>query len=153
MNKEKTDFIRVGFNGLASSLDPASKGKWGVMNAQQMIEHLAEYVRIASGKETVKALLTPEQIIKAHAFMMSEKPFRENTPNKLMSDVPPTWRNSSMELALAELANEIADFFSIYEKDPGLLVQNPFFGVLSYNEQVHLLHKHFAHHARQFGLV
>ena len=85
--------------------------------------------------------------------MMSERPFRENTPNQLLPDVPPQARHSSMKDAVAELQSEIDDFFDVYASQPQLRNVSPFFGNLNFEEQVHLLHKHAMHHARQFGLV
>src|ERR1051325_2430283 len=121
----KEKFLKEEFAKLLSTLDPSAKGKWGVMNAQQMVEHMSDYVRIASGKEKHELSLTPEQSQKAYAFMMTDKPFRENTPNHLMPEVPPAWRNSSMRSAIGELENEINDFFSTYKNAPGLKLMNP----------------------------
>ena len=85
--------------------------------------------------------------------MMSDKPFKENTPNQLLPDVPAPFKHVSMKDAIAELQKEIDHFFSVYEKNSELRNINPFFGNLNFEEQVQLLHKHATHHAKQFGLV
>jgi hypothetical protein len=85
--------------------------------------------------------------------MMSDKPFKENTPNQLLPDVPVPFKHVSMKDAIAELQKEIDHFFSVYENNSGLRNINPFFGNLNFEEQVQLLHKHATHHAKQFGLV
>jgi hypothetical protein len=153
MNEQKRNFIEKELAPGLRTLHPSAKGVFGVMNAQQMVEHLSDYVRIASGKVPVKALYDDEVTKKMYAFMMSEKPFRDNTPNQLLPDVPPAWRNPSMDAAVDELEKEIADFFKVYAASPGLRVQSPFFGQLNAEEQVQLLHKHAVHHCRQFGLL
>jgi hypothetical protein len=150
---EKRQFLEKEFTPLLARLAAGQAGQWGRMQAQQMVEHMIEYVRIASGKEVVTPVLTPEQTAKAHAFMMSDKPFRENTPNQLMPDSPLPCRLPGMPEALAALQEEIDDFFRIYSATPGLRHTSPFFGVLGFDEQLHLLHKHATHHARQFGLL
>lgn len=150
---DKAAFLKTDFVPLLTGLSPVQQGKWGKMNAQQMVEHLGEYLRIANGKHKVQPVNSPEITQKSYTFMMSDRPFRENTPNQLLPDVPPDVKHASMKEALAELQMEIDDFFKVYEQNPGLRITSPFFGELNFEEQVHLLHKHAMHHARQFGLV
>jgi hypothetical protein len=150
---DKKKFIKEDFTKFVSSLQPEAKGKWGKMNAQQMVEHMSDYMRIANGKTKVQGVLTPEQTHKSYSFMMSEKSFRENTPNQLLPDVPPPFRNASMADAIKELQNEIDHFFVVFSGNEAMRFTSPFFGDLNFEEQVQLLHKHATHHARQFGLV
>jgi len=155
-NKEliaKKDFLKSDLTRMLATLQPDQKGLWGKMNAQQMVEHLSEYIRIANGKMSVDAQYPEDITQRTYTFMMSEKPFRENTPNKLLPDEPPPVRNESMSAAIAELQKEIDYFFEIYTRNPGMRKMSPFFGNLNFEEQLHLLHKHTLHHARQFGLV
>lgn len=141
------------FPGLLNGLDPAAKGKWGKMNAQQMVEHLSDAFRTGSGRVPAVPVLTEEQTQKAHAFLMSEKPFRENTANPLLGPDPVAVKSHTMADAIAELQREIDFFFQSFEGDPNRRVINPFYGNLNFEEQVRLLHKHVSHHAKQFGLL
>lgn len=134
-------------------LDPEAKGKWGKMNAQQMVEHMSYSFRLGSGRHPEKPAYNPEITQKSYNFMMTDKPFRENTPNQLLPDVPPAVKHQNMDEALAELQSEIDYFFKVYSDNPGMRIINPFFGNLNFEEQVQLLHKHATHHARQFGLI
>jgi hypothetical protein len=149
----KKDFLKSDLTRMLSGLQPGQMGLWGKMNAQQMVEHLSEYIRIASGKINVDAQYPEDITQRSYSFMMSEKPFRENTPNKLLPDVPAPAKQESMQAAIAELQKEIDDFFEFYKRNPGMRKQSPFFGMLNFEEQVHLLHKHAVHHAMQFGLL
>jgi len=150
---DKKKFLQTEFIQLLEQLLPEQRGNWGKMNAQQMVEHMSEYLRIANGKKKMQPVLDEAITQKMYAFMISEKPFRENTPNQLLPEVPLPVKKSSMKEALEELQNEINDFFEVYTNNPDLRNMSPFFGNLNFEEQVHLLHKHAMHHARQFGLV
>jgi|688.fasta_scaffold18777_4 hypothetical protein len=148
---EKVDFLRTGFIGFCKTLSDDQKGKWGKMNAQQMVEHFSASVRIATKKETFPLQTPLEKIPAVQHFINSDKEFRENTPNNLLSDTPSEWKHPSMEAAIDELSMEINEFFTYFETKPGQIVQNPFFGDLDFSMWVQLLSKHALHHAKQFG--
>ena len=152
-NKEKLNWLILIFPELLEKLQPTDSGNWGKMNALQMVEHLSASVRQASGKE-VKVLLTPaDHLQRMRTFMLSEKPFKENTRNIEMPEDPAPAINSSMQDAIVELKLELADFLAFNQSNPQQKLMNPFFGVLDFEEWVHLLHKHAMHHARQFALI
>ena len=85
--------------------------------------------------------------------MLSEKPFKENTANPLLPEVPAPVINISTEEAINELQKEINYFFSVFEKNNLQITRSPFFGDLNFEENVHLLFKHASHHLRQFGVT
>lgn len=149
---DKKKFIKEDFIKLLSSLQSEQKGKWGKMNAQQMVEHMSYSFRVASGRHPEKLVYNSEITQKGYNFIMTEKPFRENTPNQLLPDEPDVMKNKNMIDAIAELQTEIDYFFKVYLVNSELRTINPFFGNLNFEEQVQLLHKHATHHARQFGL-
>lgn len=153
MNQEKADFLQQRLPALLRTIPSDRTPSWGRMTAQQMVEHLSEAFRIASGKIVFAEILTPQgQIEKMQAFLRSDKPFRENTPNALLPEVPPPVRNTDMGSAIAELETEIAYFFAVFRKNGLQLTRNPFFGDLNGSDNVDLLHKHAVHHLRQFGV-
>lgn len=150
---DKKKFLKEDFTKLLASLKSDAKGKWGKMNAQQMVEHMSDAFRTGSGRTPASPVLTAEQTQKAYAFLMSEKPFRENTANPLLGPEPVAVKSAVMSTAIAELQSEIDFFLQSFEGQDGRRVVNPFYGNLNFEEQVRLLHKHAMHHARQFGLV
>lgn len=153
MIQEKAEFLKSRFIPLLKQIPTDRQPSWGKMTLQQMIEHFSDSVRIASGKTVVQDIITPEeQLDKIRAFLMSEKPFRENTPNSLMPVVPAPVRNVSMNDAVNELQKQLNFFFSVFEKNNLQVTRNPFFGDLNYEQNVHLLHKHALHHLKQFGI-
>ena len=83
---------------------------------------------------------------------MSDKPFRENTPNPLMPEVPAPVRNVSIDNATAELKKELNYFFDVFEKNNLQVTRNPFFGDLNFEQNIQLLNKHAVHHLKQFSI-
>lgn len=153
MNTEKLEFLSVTFPDLVAQLDANAKGAWGVMNAQQMVEHMSYSIRIANGRLPMELVTPAENLEKVKGFMMSDKPFRENTKNSMLPDTALPVTQLNMQHAVEELKNEIQFFLEVFQKEPEKIITNPFFGDLKYLEWLHLLHKHATHHARQFGLL
>ena len=58
-----------------------------------------------------------------------------------------------MQTAIKELQDEIAAWINVFETKEKTTTTNPFAGEFTFDEWIHLLHKHAMHHARQFGLV
>jgi len=152
-NAEKAEFLKRRFIPLLKQLPSDTSPQWGKMTLQQMIEHFSDSVRIASGKTVhTDVIFPPEQLQKVRDFVLSEKPFRENTVNPLMPEVPAPVVNPSAEEAINELQKEITFFFSVFEKNDLQVTRSPFYGDLNYEENVHLLYKHALHHLKQFGV-
>ena len=149
--QSKADFLRLEYTHKLKQLDPDTKPLWGKMNVRQMIEHMGDYVRIANGKDTVRLITAEENLSRMQAFLESEKPFRENTPNPMLPDTPPAPK-MEVEKAIERLQQELDDFFEICGKEPAKKIMNPFFGELDFEHNVQLLHKHGTHHLRQFGV-
>ena len=153
MNADKEQFLKKSFVLLLQQIPSDTKPVWGKMSLQQMIEHFTDAVRTASGKLVTKKLLTREEDLpKMQAFVKSDKPFRENTPNPLMPEVPAPVRNASIAAATTELQGELDYFFDVFNANRQMYTTNPFFGDLDYDMNVQLLYKHAVHHLRQFGV-
>jgi hypothetical protein len=151
--EEKAQFLRRRFVPLLEGLPSETKPSWGKMTVQQMIEHVADFMRIASGKAVFTKIVTPpERIDKLRSFLESDKPFRENTRNPLLPEVPAPVRNPSKEEAVKELKEEVDDFFTLFEKNRLQVTRNPIFGDLNYEQNIQLLYKHALHHLKQFGI-
>ena len=154
MSIEKENFLRTRFVSCLQQIHPATTSRWGKMNVQQMVEHFAaDALRCASGRLKIDTILTPaENLDRMREFMMSEKPFKENTKNPLMSEEPLDARHTTLQAAIGELQEELIAFFEAFEKNPQLVTRNPFFGDLNFEQNVQLLYKHALHHLRQFGV-
>jgi hypothetical protein len=154
MSFEKENFMRTKLVSYLQRLDPATQPGWGKMNVQQMIEHYAgDAVRNASGRLKMDTIITPPaNLERMREFMMSNKPFKENTRNPLMGEEPAPLRYKTVQGAIGALQQELIYFFEAFEKNPGLVTRNPFFGDLNFEQNVQLLYKHALHHLRQFGV-
>lgn len=154
MSLEKENFLRTKLVTYLQRLDPAAPPRWGKMSVQQMIEHYAgDAVRNASGRLKTETILTsPEHLDRMREFMMSDKPFKENTHNPLMGEEPSSLRYKTVQAAIGALQQELIYFFEAYEKNPAQIIRNPFFGDLNFEQNVQLLYKHALHHLRQFGV-
>jgi hypothetical protein len=148
----KKNWLKSEYTKRLAELKPDAERLWGKMNVQQMIEHMSDYVRIASGRTPMEVITAEADLPRMQGFLMSEKPFRENTPNSLMPDTPAATKHSMQEAAIEELQGEIDYFFNTFNNDKELKIANPFFGYLSFDMQVQLLHKHAWHHLKQFGI-
>lgn len=152
LNMDKTLFLSKELIKHIQSISPETKAIFGKMNLHQMIEHLSFSFQQAIGMHPLPAANNEETTAKMYQFLLSDKPFRDNTPNQYMSDTPSPALTESIEIAIENLKKDIENFFSFYEKNNTQIVVNPFFGNLSFQDWVQLLHKHTKHHLRQFGI-
>ncbi|MDQ3141273.1 MAG: hypothetical protein M3Q56_03390 [Bacteroidota bacterium] len=150
---KKSEFLRNELMNHLRSIPYDTQASWGKMNVHQMIEHLSDSLRIANGKDIHTAIFTQdERIEKYRAFIFSDTPFKENTKNILLPEIPLPIRHQDVKDSLTELENEIQDFFTTFEKNPEQTFRNPFFGDLNYEQWSALFYKHAIHHFKQFGI-
>jgi hypothetical protein len=150
----KLAFLKQDLLPLLRSLQPAQKALWGKMDAQQMVEHLRDALKVANGKIALPLVTTDtERLEKMRAFIMTDIPFKENTRSAVMPEAPRPHKYASLAAAVDKLAPELLDLFSVYEAAPGKVVMNPVFGELNYEQQISLLYKHAVHHLKQFGVM
>jgi len=152
MNFERENFIRTKLVPLLQKLGTGTTPVWGKMNVQQMIEHFTDVMMVASGKINLPIVTPTERLPKLQEFMMSDKPFKENTKSPVLGDEPAPLRKHTKEAAIGKLQEEIIYFFEAFEKDPAMKTINPVFGELDFEMNIQLLYKHALHHLRQFGI-
>lgn len=155
MLNEKKFFINDILFEKLNKLQPDAAGKWGRMNGQQMVEHLAFIFGASAGKVKTTLLIPEEFLPKAIAFLWSEKEFRENTkaPEGLIPEAPQPLKNENMQAAIEELKLEVDYFFEYFTKQPDIKVLHPSFGELDFEGWLQLHKKHITHHLKQFGLL
>ena len=153
MDTAKAHFLKKDFIPLLKSIAPDTAPHWGKLSLQQMIEHFADAVRIAASTASDVTIVTPEEHLpKMQAFIMSEKPFRENTRNPLLPETPSPVRHASVAEALNDLQAALDAFFETFYTNENRTTCNPIFGELNFDHNIQLLHKHAVHHLRQFGV-
>ncbi|MGL6267593.1 MAG: hypothetical protein ACRC2O_06685 [Chitinophagaceae bacterium] len=152
MNEEKLLFLKKELIPLLQKIEPETNPLWGKMSLQQMIEHFSGAIKVATGTLRLPGTTEPADNGKYYSFLMSDKPFKENTSNPLLSEEPYALRNHTLQASISELQGNLLAFFQIFDNEEGKKVLNPIFGYLNYEEQVQLLYKHALHHLKQFGV-
>ena len=150
---DKLNFLKIEFPKLLKTLSPDAKGNWGVLNGIQMVEHMTYSVHFATRSQGTKLMTPTDKVDGAKSFAMSDKEFKPNTKNTMMSEVPEPAKNATMQEAISEFENEVSAFINYFENNKGTTLTNPFFGELNFEEWTQLLSKHAKHHCKQFGLL
>lgn len=155
MDEQKLNFITKECMPLFKNIFADTAGKWGKMNAQQMVEHVAAFFYVSTEKIKFDLVTTVEHLPKYKEFLLSDKQFRENTkaPGSVIGEDPLPLRYATMEEALEKLGESIAYFENYFKDDADKKTMHPVFGELNYEEWVLLHYKHVTHHLRQFGLL
>jgi len=133
------------------SLSQPANANWGKMNFNQMLEHLIEACKNASGDIVFDTFHTPEERLPAmQAFLMTDKLFKPETKNAMMGEEPAPLKNDNSNALLDELQSQINRFYERFQQDENLVVRNPIFGDLNEELWTRLLYKHCIHHLHQF---
>lgn len=149
---DKLQYLQTEYIQQLEALDINTAPLFGKMNVHQMIEHMSYAFRQASGLVPLAPLNDEATTQKMYSFMMSDKPFRDNTPNPYLPDEPEAPTYPSKAESIAALQQVIAHFKATFETESDKRILNPFFGNLNFDEWTHLLHKHAQHHLRQFNV-
>jgi len=150
---DKAAFLKGELDLLYKGLAAESKGNWGKMSAQHMIEHVSDFFNVSTEKIKFQLVTPEEHLPKYKEFLFSDKEFRENTkaPATVLGEEPLPLRSESLEKAVEYLKKSVNDFFTFFEKDSMKKTTHPVFGPLNFEEWVLLHYKHVNHHLRQFA--
>ena len=152
MSLGKENFLRTKFVPLLQRMNPSTPALWGKMNLQQMIEHFADVMMVASGKIKIQTVTPADKLLSFKEFLLSEKPFKQNTKSPVLPTDPPPLRRHTTQAAIGKLQEELIAFFETFDKNPEMKTVNPVFGELDFAENIQLLYKHALHHLNQFGV-
>ncbi len=155
MDQEKLDFLTRDYIPKFKDLPAAAAGKWGRMNAQQMVEHVRLFFLVSIERIKFDLAVPEEHLPKYREFLYSEKQFRENTkaPASVLGEETQPLRYASMEEAVDKLRGSVDGFIEFFKNNPGKKTLHPAFGELNFDEWVLLHYKHVTHHLRQFELM
>ncbi len=154
MTSEKEVFVTGGLSVALDQLSANAVPKWGIMNAQEMVEHLNDFYNISLEKIVFTCLTPEDHLPKYKEFLYSDKPFKENTkaPAEVLGDKPFPLRTASLEDAKAVLTLTVNKFKTYFDGREGYTSVHPVFGALTYEEWCMLHYKHVQHHFNQFNL-
>lgn len=137
-----------------NQLTPETQAQWGSMNAQRMVEHLTDTLRIATGKNPQKLEIPEDRIERMQQFLASDKPMAQNISVPFATpEMNTALRNAELELAVDEFVDEWLAFEELFESHPGHRSVHPYYGELNYEQWKRLSAKHHTHHFTQFGLI
>ena len=136
-----------------SHLSINDKPIFGVMNAQQMIEHLSVITKIANGNWQVEVFVSDEKSARRKPFLDTDNEIEIGFKPSLLAEEPNPLQFNSMQEAIDDLMAQIQFFVKVFEENPSKTVVHPFFGELDFEYWKKFQVKHFTHHFKQFQLV
>lgn len=129
-------------------LKPDAKARWGKMTAPRMICHLSDSLRVSSGEIPA----APKQGLLANplarwlvAYLVPFPKAKAESAPEMLTTQPSDWQ--------ADLTTTLRQLQAAAQRGPhGQWARHPAFGDLSGHLYGVLIHKHFDHHLRQFGV-
>ena len=147
-------FIKEEIPALLQNLKAETPAKWGMMNAQNMLEHLGMLFYVSTGKPTIKIQTPADKLERLLAFLMSEKFFQRNVKiAALPADNTVPLKYKDLAAAQQKLMQQINAFYAAFENDAEKTIAHPVFGMLNLAQWEQFHRKHTQHHFRQFGLL
>jgi hydroxymethylglutaryl-CoA reductase len=135
-----------------SKLNENSKPIFGLMNAQQMIEHLSAVTQIANGNWDVGVFISDEKSARRKPFLNTENELQIGFKASFLAEEPSDLKFNSIEEAIGDLVYQIEIFVKVFKYDKSRTVTHPFFGALDFEYWKMFQVKHFTHHFKQFNL-
>jgi hypothetical protein len=132
--------------GRVANLRPDAPAKWGKFTAPQMVCHLADALRMASGELPVAPKNLPIRFTPIKQLIIYWLPFPKGAPTapQLLARKPAEWA--------AEVQDLHRELDAIVTRGPaGPWLPHPAFGDLSPKAWGVLIYRHTDHHLKQFG--
>ena len=128
-------------------LSTAMKPQWGTMTPVQMVAHLSDSLRMASGELEVAPKTLPFRYSPLKEFVLYVLPVPKGLPTspELKARQPGDW-----SVEVAELRDQLNGL--VQRGHEALSPTHPAFGRLSGKQWGVLIYKHMDHHLRQFGV-
>jgi hypothetical protein len=127
-------------------LTPQHAAKWGRMTAAEMVAHLNDALRMASGELAVAPKKVPLRFPPLKQLGIYWAPIPRNLPTipELIARRPGDWM-----IEIADLSRQLD---SVARRGPGdMAPAHPAFGSMSGKAWGALVYRHMDHHLRQFG--
>ena len=146
----KSMFNDADRSSMLSRIDRVASGmkpRWGKMNAELMLAHLVESVRMALGEMTPKPKKLPIRFFPLKQLIIYWIPFPKGAPTA--PELLPK-ETGTLERGKSELARVLRLFAerASHTQWP----EHPAFGKLTTRAWGVLVYRHFDHHLRQFGV-
>ena len=140
-------------NDILYKLSPQMNPLWGIMNPQQMIEHLIDCVRDTNGKSFSSFTRNKKEAEAEKELMVyTDMELPRGIKASGVPEIPASLVYKDLDEAIEQLNIELNDF-EIYFKADGRTAVHPGYGPMNYEEWVFFHGKHFTHHFKQFDLL
>lgn len=152
---ELESYLTSGYLHELNPLQANTIAKWGQMNAQQMIEHLALATKVSNGAIDVQLSSDQTRADKLkRVSLISDRPLPQGFQNPILPLTPLPTETTGLEEAKQLLADQIKDFMTHFaNREEGYTRMHNMYGPLTYHEWLWFHYKHFQHHFTQFGLI
>ena len=149
----KRNFLISELPEILKKLTPETKGNFGLMTPQHMVEHLVVVIKTTAKKYEGDREKEPnESQMGFKKFIKSGAVLKHRPSDKTKADLPPL-KYSSLEKIVALMPEAVARFYDLWDNNPDYILYAPFMGEMSF-EEVELFHyMHFRFHLWQFGLI
>ncbi len=138
------DDVRQALLTRIEHVTPSSRALWGKMNAEQMLTHLVQSLRMAVGELQVKSKKLPMRHAPLRQLIVYWLPWPKSAPTA--PELIPS-NSETIESCKRELSR-LADVFASRTGD---WPEHPAFGDLGRAAWGVLVRRHVDHHLRQFG--
>jgi hydroxymethylglutaryl-CoA reductase len=135
-----------------SKLNKNSESVFGLMNAQQMIEHVSAITKIANGNWVVNTFVSDEQTARRKLFLNLDTELQTGFKASFLAEEPSELKFNTIQEAIDDLVYQVAFFVKVFTQNDKRAVVHPFFGELDFDYWKKFQVKHFTHHFKQFGL-
>ena len=147
MKSLHSEIERRVLNERVRRLRPDTVALWGKMNAPQMVAHLTNALRMATGELPVRGKRHPARLFPLKQLLIYVLPMPKNLPTaKELIERAPEPFNGEMEAFSAAVRD-----FGARPRDFAW-PPHPLFGAMSRRSWGVLAYRHCDHHLRQFGV-
>ncbi len=149
-----TAFLKIEMWDLLAKLNPETPAQWGIMSAQNMVEHLRMVFAMSLGFGKIKPFYDEEKTRRNYEFTIVQKnPLPRNLKLKdgfLAEPLPLEF--ADLAAANAGLKEIVMVFFERFEQ-ANLATTHPVLGILNSEEWQNFHSAHVRHHFAQFDLL
>jgi hydroxymethylglutaryl-CoA reductase len=151
--KMQINFLQNEFPVLLNQLKDETKPIWGIMSAQQMVEHLGRSFLIANGTVKFDVLMVDDETSKKKLdWILTNAPVEQNMKSPFVPKTPEPLKYPNLDTAKSKMLEQLNKVFLFYNNFPNETLIHPMFGPLDFDHQIAFLYKHIQHHCKQFGL-
>ena len=149
----KRNFLIKELPEILKNLSPETKGNFGLMTPQHMVEHLVVVIKTAAKKYEGERESPPnERQIGFQKFIRNGAVLKHRPSDKTKADLPPL-KYSSLEEIVALMPEAVQRFYNLWDANPDYIPYAPFMGEMSFEEVEFFHYMHFRFHLWQFGLI